>query len=172
MKARWLSGWRAGALTGVLTLACSVQTQESAPAAAESADGCVEDIECEQGWRCDAAHAECVRSTHPVMEPAKQNVVADAACSSRNILGTPLPGCCDQTGVCGVSTAPVAAGSPGAIPGLNLPVTCVSPAEAAQLGGGMAALGSEAPQACGGASGSPDAGTPSAPEQTDAGASG
>jgi hypothetical protein len=86
-----------------------------------------------------------------LMQLSAETVQEDPTCSERNILGTRLPGCCDQTGVCGVSTTPVASGSPGAIPGLNLPVTCVSPAEAAQLGGGMAALGTTMPQLCGGA---------------------
>jgi hypothetical protein len=93
-----------------------------------------------------------------LMQLRAETVLVDPACGERNILGTRLPGCCDQTGVCGVSTAPVAAGSPGAIPGLNLPVTCVSPEEAAQLGGGMAALGTTMPQLCGGAASAPDAG--------------
>lgn len=88
----------------------------------------------------------------PLMQLREEPVVADPACTERVILGTRLPGCCDQTGVCGVSTAPVATGSPGAIPGLSLPETCVSPREAEQLGGGMAALGSEMPEPCGPAS--------------------
>jgi hypothetical protein len=93
-----------------------------------------------------------------LMQLSAETVQEDPTCAERNIAGTRLPGCCDQTGVCGVSTAPVAAGSPGAIPGLNLPVTCVSPEEAAQLGGGMAALGTTMPQLCGGDAGAVDAG--------------
>ena len=101
-----------------------------------------------------------VAAMEPVLMPlSAETVMPDAACSEREILGTRLPGCCDVTGVCGVSTAPVAAGSPGAIPGLELPVTCVSPDEATRLGGGMAVLGAWLPQPCGGTgSGPADAG--------------
>lgn len=93
-----------------------------------------------------------------LMQLRAETVRVDASCSERNILGTLLPGCCDQSGVCGVSTAPLASGSPGAIPGLTLPVTCVSPDEAAQLGGGMAALGAAQSQQCGGPASAADAG--------------
>jgi hypothetical protein len=105
----------------------------------------------------------------PLMQLSEETVVADVACSERLILGTRLPGCCDQTGVCGVSTAPVATGSPGAIPGLTLPVTCVSPLEAEQLGGGMAALGSTQSVPCSGAA-SPDEDPPGPGGEADAGA--
>jgi hypothetical protein len=98
-----------------------------------------------------------------LMQLQEEPVAVDAACAERVILGTSLPGCCDQTGVCGVSTAPVASGSPGAIPGLDLPLTCISPAEAARLGGGMAALGAGVPQPCGAATSATDAGAAPAP---------
>jgi len=105
-----------------------------------------------------------------LMQLSEETVVEDPACSDRQIFGSRLPGCCDQTGVCGVSTAPVASGSPGAIPGLALPATCVSPAEAARLGAGMAVLGAASTQLCGAADGAADAGAQ--PEPSDAGASG
>lgn len=97
----------------------------------------------------------------PLMQLREETIVSDPTCSERVILGTRLPGCCDQTGVCGVSSAPVATGSPGAIPGLTLPVTCVSPREAEQLGAGMAALGAAQAVSCGGAA---------PPAESDAGA--
>lgn len=107
----------------------------------------------------------------PLMQLREEPVVADPACGERLILGTRLPGCCDQSGVCGVSTAPVATGSPGAIPGLALPVTCVSPREAEQLGGGMAVLGSTLPEPCGSPAGSGEEGAaPASPVAPDGGA--
>jgi hypothetical protein len=60
-------------------------------------------------------------------------VLLDPACPSVTLAGTPLAGCCDRTGVCGVSTQ--AWGRAAAQLGLKVPSSCLTPDEASRVPG-------------------------------------
>jgi len=72
----------------------------------------------------------------------------DPSCPSLSIAGTPLPGCCDPTGVCGVSTQGWSRAA--AALGLKIPSSCLTPGEAAGLPGFPVAT-STAQTSCGAA---------------------
>ena len=64
---------------------------------------------------------------------AEEIVTADE-CAGMTFQGTTIPGCCDPTGVCGLSTAAFASsGSQGMVP-FEIPVTCISADEARAIG--------------------------------------
>jgi hypothetical protein len=62
-----------------------------------------------------------------------ETITLDASCPSLSIAGTPLPGCCDPAGVCGVSTKGWS-GAAAAL-GLKIPSSCLTPSEASGLPG-------------------------------------
>jgi hypothetical protein len=76
-----------------------------------------------------------------------ETIVPDPSCQGRNFFGSELPGCCDPTGVCGVSTEPFASGG-APLPGLAIPITCIAPGEIS-FPGLPAPAQSVAPIACG-----------------------
>jgi hypothetical protein len=80
----------------------------------------------------------------PFEQLEEEEIVTADECPGTTFQGAVIPGCCDPTGVCGVSTASFATGESGGSGALDIPVTCISAAEASAIG--------LAPQA-------PDAGT-------------
>jgi hypothetical protein len=74
---------------------------------------------------------------NPFAQLQSELVTLDAACPSVTAFGTRLPGCCDQSGVCGASTAPFASGGSSAIAGLDVALTCVTASEAPMRDMGM-----------------------------------
>jgi hypothetical protein len=69
----------------------------------------------------------------PFEELDEEEIVTADECPGLALQGTTIPGCCDQTGVCGVSTASFASTPDSMLP-FNIPVTCISEAEARQFG--------------------------------------
>jgi hypothetical protein len=69
----------------------------------------------------------------PFEELDEEEIVTADECPGLAFQGTTIPGCCDQTGVCGVSTAGFASTPDSMLP-FNIPVTCISEAEARQFG--------------------------------------
>jgi hypothetical protein len=59
-------------------------------------------------------------------ELGPETVVVDPLCPSQALFGAEFAGCCDQTGVCGLSSQPFASGGPFALPGLEVPLTCIA----------------------------------------------
>lgn len=60
-------------------------------------------------------------------------ITLDPSCPGLSIASTPLPGCCDPQGVCGVSTKGWS--SAAAALGLKIPSSCLTPSEASGLPG-------------------------------------
>jgi hypothetical protein len=82
--------------------------------------------------------------TAPFEQLEEEEILTADECPGLTFQGALIPGCCDSTGVCGVSTASFAAGASGGSAGFAIPVTCISAAEARAIG--------LAPQAAGAAS--------------------
>jgi hypothetical protein len=74
---------------------------------------------------------------NPFAQLQSEVVTLDAACPSVTAFETRLPGCCDRSGVCGVSTAPFAMGGSNATAGLDVALTCVTASEAPMRAMGM-----------------------------------
>jgi hypothetical protein len=85
----------------------------------------------------------------PFEELEQEEIVSAEECPGLSFQGTTLAGCCDPTGVCGVSTASFAGND--MLP-FNIPVTCISQADATAIGlAPMAATADAgAPIACSG----------------------
>jgi hypothetical protein len=86
--------------------------------------------------------------TAPFEQLEEEEIVTADECPGMTFQGAMIPGCCDSTGVCGVSTATFAAGGSGS-GGFDIPVTCISAAEARAIGlAPQAADAERAPTAC------------------------
>lgn len=85
----------------------------------------------------------------PFAQLEEEEIVAADECPGTTFQGAMIPGCCDSTGVCGVSTAAFAAGESEASGAFSIPVTCISAAEARAIGlAPQAADAESAPTAC------------------------
>jgi hypothetical protein len=80
-----------------------------------------------------------------------ETIVDDVECPGQTLFGTALSGCCDATGVCGLSTAGLADGPAATLLRIEIPLSCVAPDEAAELGAGIpgGAVGGGATVPCG-----------------------
>ncbi len=110
-----------------------------------------------------------------VGSPRSEEVVIDPACPGRSVLGVELAGCCDPTGVCGVSTRPLASGGALALPGLDVPLTCLTAAEVeASASPWLTPAGGTPPLGCGPPGQQATGGSPSGagPSSGDGGTSG
>ncbi len=83
------------------------------------------------------------------LEP--ETIVDDAECPGQTLFGTAVSGCCDATGVCGLSTVNLAGGAAATLLRIDIPVSCVVPTEAVELGAGIpgGAVGASANVPCG-----------------------
>jgi hypothetical protein len=87
--------------------------------------------------------------TAPFEQLEEEEIVTADECPGLMFQGAMIPGCCDSSGVCGVSTASFAAGASGGSGGFAIPVTCISAAEARAIGlAPQAADAESAPTAC------------------------
>jgi hypothetical protein len=92
--------------------------------------------------------------------------VLDPGCPSQALFGADFAGCCDLTGVCGLSTQPFAPGGEFVLPGFAVPLTCVTGGDVPLESLPFLPEGSAVPLRCGGAggtdgsSGSGDQGAP------------
>lgn len=68
-----------------------------------------------------------------------ETVVPDAKCKSTSFNGYTLTGCCDISGVCGVSTAGIPPN-----PLISVPVQCLTPKESVMFGGAAAGASTDA----------------------------
>jgi hypothetical protein len=87
--------------------------------------------------------------TAPFEQLEEEEIVTADECPGLTLQGAMIPGCCDSSGVCGVSTASFAASASGGSSGFAIPVTCISAAEARAIG--LAPQGADAesaPTAC------------------------
>jgi hypothetical protein len=87
----------------------------------------------------------------PIAFLLPERVVIDPVCPSQGFLGESFAGCCDQTGVCGFSTEPFASGGTFALPGFEIPLTCITAEDVSLAGTPLLPLAVAAPSACGGA---------------------
>jgi hypothetical protein len=87
----------------------------------------------------------------PFAQLEAEEIVAAEECAGMTIQSTMVPGCCDSTGVCGLSTAGFASsGSQGMLP-FEIPATCISADEARAIGlVPPTGAAPSAPVACGG----------------------
>jgi hypothetical protein len=85
----------------------------------------------------------------PFEELDEEAIVTADECPGTTFQGATIPGCCDQTGVCGVSTETFASSNPDSSLPFDIPVTCISEAEAQMIGVVPAAQGAASePIAC------------------------
>jgi hypothetical protein len=68
----------------------------------------------------------------PFEQLEEEAIVTADECPGMTFQGAMIPGCCDPTGVCGVSTASFAESNGSG--SFNIPVTCISAAEARAIG--------------------------------------
>ncbi len=116
------------------TPACTVS---ACPAVDVNADGAPEPGCCTMAGACGGEIAAmgttfCAGAgggAAPGMAPfGPEPIVTDPRCVEQTVNGITLPGCCDNSGVCGISTAPVASDAGG------VPTACLTPADLAGFG--------------------------------------
>jgi hypothetical protein len=79
----------------------------------------------------------------PLEQLEEEAIVSADECPGMMFQGVALAGCCDPSGVCGVSTESFASSNGDSSLPFDIPVTCISEAEARALG--MAPAGTSAP---------------------------
>jgi hypothetical protein len=70
----------------------------------------------------------------PLEQLEEEAIVTADECPGMTFQGAAIAGCCDRTGVCGVSTESFASTNPDSSLPLDIPVTCISEAEAMAIG--------------------------------------
>jgi hypothetical protein len=138
----------AAAATGAACVAANCPTLtlfgSPAPGCCQTTDACGGSVVYMGTPFCAPPDIESVAAqiAAPFEQLEEEPIVTADECPGMMFQGVALAGCCDPTGVCGVSTEAFASSSGGDSLPFDIPVTCISEAEARALG--MAPAGTSA----------------------------